>query len=438
MLNFKKSNDPNSLWNNLGKLIILTMAGSFIYTLPYFRFYYYDTFVEAFGLNNTQMGMIGTVYGFFGVLSYLVGGILANKFKVRTLLTFSFISTGLTGLILLLYPPYQVVVAIQAFWGFSTLMTFWPALVKGVNMLGNEEEKGKSFGFMEGGRGITNMIHMSLTVALFGFIAAKMGDVMGLSSVITFYSVADIVIGIAIFVSMKDEKAPSEEGDGNNKLDMAMIARVMKNKYTWMIVIMMFCSYSMNIAYTYFTPYATSQFGSTVVFGAAIAVMAQYFRPLAASGFGTVGDKISSSRMFSYGFVLLAVGLIGALLIPGGESTVPLLIGAVAACYVAMYGMQALHFTLLEEAEYPKELLGVGIGIICTFGYLPEMVMPIIAGKLLDAYPGALGYKYLFGLLLCLAAIGFITAVVWMKMTKERRAELVNINKEKKAQKQAA
>ena len=438
MLKLQKNNDPNSLWNNLGKLIILTMAGSFIYTLPYFRFYYYDTFVAAFGLDNTQMGMIGTVYGFFGVLSYLVGGILANKFKVRTLLTFSFISTGLTGLVLLLYPPYEVVIAIQAFWGFSTLMVFWPALVKGINMLGNEDEKGKSFGFMEGGRGVTNMIHMSLTVALFGFVATKMGDTMGLSSVITFYSVADLIIGVAIFISMRNEPAPAEASGEAAKLNVGMIMKVLKNKYTWMISFMMFCSYSMNIAYTYFTPYATSQFGSTVVFGAALAVMAQYFRPLAASGFGTMGDRISSSRMFSYGFILLALGLIGALLIPGGESTVPLLIGAVAACYIAMYGMQALHFTLLEEAEYPKELLGVGIGVICTLGYLPEMVMPIIAGRLLDAYPGGLGYKYLFALLLGLAAAGFITATIWMKLTATRRAELINISKSKKVDKSAA
>ncbi|MCH4887892.1 MFS transporter [Acidaminobacter sp. JC074] len=427
----KKNNDPNSLWNNLGKLLILTMAGSFIYTLPYFRFYYYDTFIEAFGLNNTQMGMIGTVYGFFGVLSYLVGGILANKFKTRTLLTFSFISTGLTGLILLTYPSYQIVVAIQAFWGFSTLMTFWPALVKAINMLGNENEKGKSFGFMEGGRGVTNMIHMSLTVALFGFIATQMGDKMGLSSVILFYSVADLLIGVGIFYALRNEASPASE-EGASKLDVTMIGRVLKNKYTWMIVTMMFCSYSMNIAYTYFTPYATSQFGSSVVFAAALAVMAQYVRPLAASGSGALGDKIGSSKTFSLGFVLLALGLVGALVIPGSASTIGFLIAAVAACYIAMYSMQALHFTLLEECEYPKELLGVGIGIICTFGYLPEMVIPMVAGKLLDTYPGAAGYRYLFMILLGLAAVGFTTGLVWMRLTKDRRAELLNKNKEKK------
>jgi len=424
----KKSSDPNSLWNNLGQLIILTMAGSFIYTLPFFRFYYYDSFIVAFGLNNTQMGMIGTVYGFFGVLSYLVGGILANKFKTRTLLTFSFLSTGLTGLLLLTYPSYYVVLAIQGFWGFTTLMTFWPALVKAINMLGNENEKGKSFGFMEGGRGVTNMVHMSITVALFGLIAKTSGDKMGLSAVITFYSVADILIGFAIFYALRKEAAPASAAEGN-KLDMNMIMRVIKNKHTWLIIIMMFCSYTMCIAYTYFTPYATSEFGSTVVFGAAIAVMAQYLRPLSASGFGAVGDRISSSKAFAFGFVLLIVGITGALFIPGGESNITLLIIAVACCYIAMYGMQALHFTLLEEAEYPKELLGVGIGIICMFGYLPEMVTPMYAGRLLDAYPGAQGFKYLFMIILGLAVVGLGTSLYWMSITKERRAELMNKHK---------
>ncbi len=44
------------LRNNMGRLIILTIAGSLIYGLPYFRSYYYDAYLEVYHLTNIQMG----------------------------------------------------------------------------------------------------------------------------------------------------------------------------------------------------------------------------------------------------------------------------------------------------------------------------------------------------------------------------------------------
>ena len=54
------------------RLIILAVAGSLIYGLPYFRTYYYDAYLQAYNLTNTQMGTLGSMFGVFGMISYLI------------------------------------------------------------------------------------------------------------------------------------------------------------------------------------------------------------------------------------------------------------------------------------------------------------------------------------------------------------------------------
>ena len=97
---------------NIVKILILAFAGSIIYGLPYFRYYYYDAYVAAYGLTNTQMGMLGSAYGVLGVFSYLIGGVLADRFSAKKLLVFSLIATGLGGVIHLMHPSFTFLVAL--------------------------------------------------------------------------------------------------------------------------------------------------------------------------------------------------------------------------------------------------------------------------------------------------------------------------------------
>ena len=127
---------PDSkLKKNLVSLIILTLSGSFIYTLPYFRSYYYDAFMQTFGMTNTQMGLCGVCFGGIGAVSYLFGGIIADTFPIKKLIPFSMILTGALGFCLLLSPPPYLIILIHGLWGLTSLMTFFPALMKGIRAM---------------------------------------------------------------------------------------------------------------------------------------------------------------------------------------------------------------------------------------------------------------------------------------------------------------
>ncbi len=90
----------------------------------------------------------------------------------------------------------------------------WPALVKAVRMLASENEQGKAFGFMESGRGITNAIHLSLVLILFGYISSKVSDKSGLTAIIVLYSAINVIVGVLVFFKLKDnEKEVSAKFD---------------------------------------------------------------------------------------------------------------------------------------------------------------------------------------------------------------------------------
>ncbi|MDO4395609.1 MAG: hypothetical protein Q4C51_02305 [Clostridia bacterium] len=88
--------------NNFLAILIVAFGGAIIYGLPYFRFDYYDVYLETYHLTNVQMGVFGSVLGVFGMISYLFGGVVADRFSTRTILTVSLVGTGLGGFVHLL------------------------------------------------------------------------------------------------------------------------------------------------------------------------------------------------------------------------------------------------------------------------------------------------------------------------------------------------
>ncbi len=90
------------LSKNFFAIIVVAFGGAIIYGLPYFRYDYYDAYLEVYNLTDSQAGVFGSILGVFGMISYLFGGIVADRFSTRTILTVSLIGTGLGGFVHLL------------------------------------------------------------------------------------------------------------------------------------------------------------------------------------------------------------------------------------------------------------------------------------------------------------------------------------------------
>ena len=187
---------------NIGTILLLSFAGSIIYGLPYFRSYYYDTYQAMYHLTNTQMGLLGSAYGVLGVFSYIIGGVLADKIKAKKLLIFSMIATGLGGLLHLFVNNFYALVVIYGLWGVTSLLTFWPALMKIVRIQATEEEQSRAYGTFEGGRGVFNAAHLAVATAIFGIFQRKAMPTLGIKGIIWFYSLAPLIVGLGALGSV--------------------------------------------------------------------------------------------------------------------------------------------------------------------------------------------------------------------------------------------
>ncbi len=405
----------SKLKNNMGRLVILTTAGSLIYGLPYFRSYYYDAYLEVYHLTNTQMGTFGSIFGVLGAISYLFGGIVADMISPRMIMSVSLILTGAAGLLHLTNPSYGILVLIYLIWGFTSLFAFWPALLKGLRGLAAENEQSKAFGFMEGGRGIINALHLAITLAVFNFFSKTAGNLAGLNGVITFYSIVVILLGILTFLLMKNDKEQTKKGE---KLSFRQVIDVLKMPAVWILSLILCCTYTMNISMFYFTPYATASFGITATAAAVVTMMAQYIRPISSIGVVILADRLGRIKMMFIGFIFM--GISTAVLVLFKNVSIPLFIGLCILIYLAMYLNYGVVFSMMEEGGVPAHVAGTAIGVVCTLGYLPEVICPVLAGHVLDTYT-ELGYKYYFMGVAVVMFIGIIALILWNRYLKASR-----------------
>lgn len=419
-------NKNSQLKKNISTLIILIISGAFIYALPYFRNYYYDTFIKSFHINNTQMGALGSVYGVTSMISFFFGGFCADRWPTKYLLSISLVSTGVLGFILLMYPPYPIVFLVHALWGITCILTFWNALIIAIRSLANSNEQGKVFGFFEGGRGIVNIVQSAFVLGLFGYVSKTSSEHNALSAVITAYSIICVLLGIIVFFNLKKINI-AKDIENKRLVDTDVLKRILKMPTTWLSSAIIFTSYAVIISYFYITPYTTSVFGVSAVIAAALGYFSQYCRPLGCFFTGIIADKIGSSKMMAIAYLILLGGWLGVIAVPGKPSMIAVLLVFIAAIYASMYGIQSLHYAILEEGDYPLEITGTATAIIMPIGYSSEVLTPITAGICLDKWPGIQGYRAFFAILTVLCIIGFLFVLAWMRVTKEKRILMKNV-----------
>lgn len=408
----------SKLKKNMLRLILISIAGTMIYGLPYFRSYYYDAYLQTYGLTNSQMGMFGSIFGIMGACSYLFGGVVADMFSARKLMTISMILTGLGGLLHLFHPSYLMLVGIYFLWGFTSLFAFWPALLKVLRSLANEDEQSKAYGFMDATRGITNAVQLAVTLAIFNALSKKASDLAGLNGVVIFYSAVCIVMGIGLYFVLDEKKLQtgSDDAEDESKFSFAIVKQVLKMPVVWLLSLVVCCSYTMPILFYYFTPYATANLGMTAAAGAMVTMLAQYVRPVACVVGGVAADKIGRANvMYGTMGIMLASTLV---LIFAKSMSNAVFIGICACIYFGMYGAYSLVFSMFDECGIPKYMSGTAIGLICTIGYMPEFFCPLLAGKVLDTYGNA-GYHILFIFLAVMMVIGLILLTFYKRLVKK-------------------
>jgi nitrate/nitrite transporter NarK len=412
------------------QFICLCAGGWSIYQVTYMRYSYYDAFIEAFSMTNEQFGILFSVYGTLTILTYFIGGVIADKISPRKLLTFSFISTGLLNLWFGTLPGYNMALVIYALLGITSTMTFWAALIKATRQVGKVIGEGKALGGLEAGRQLFNMVVGTALVFWFGRFASM---TLGLKAVINFYGIFLIAVGILTFLSFTEEKS-----DASIENPFKVAKECLKNKNIWVMSLIILGAYAVTSSVTgYISNYSTSVLGISVAAAAFIGMFQAYFSPLGALGGGVIADKIGISKMLLIGALGLVVTVLLIGYLPAGAGMVVLFLAVFAVFNIFMGVARGLYYGTMKEAGIPMRLSGTAIGVMATIGYTPDIFLSPIIGRILDNNINApdVGYKIIFTILAGFGLFCAIMLLVFRRMNRENIAKLDQERRDLKAAK---
>lgn len=409
-------------------LFIICVGGGIVYILPYIQYSFYGVLQEAFGITNVQMGNLMTVLGLVSAVAYLLGGILADKFNVKWLITISLALTGLAGIWFSTFPSYPQLMIIMLIYGFSTVFTYWPAMIKAVKLLASDGEHGKMFGFREAGFGLFAFIYSQLGTWL---IFKASPDITGVRNIIFYYSIIYFVAAILSFIFIPNSSSNDVGNKAKEKVGMAELMQgvryVCKMPAVWIIGLMVFCAYCVSgPGLGKLVPYWTSQMGVDSSTAAALSSARLYLLPfIAATIGGLLADKIGSATKFLFRtFILLSVAMIIFTLLPVGSNmaVASIVLGFVASFII--YMMRGTYFVPMTEIKIPNKYIGTAAGVISFIGFLPDAFMFTVFGNMMGENPGAVEFKSIFWVCVVLSIVGGLLTIGAQKLIRKQNALL--------------
>lgn len=375
-----------------GTLLLLATGAGIIFQLPYIRETFYVPIQKAMNLTNAQMGTLSSGYATVATFSYFVGGIIADKFSARKLLTFSFLITGVLGLWFSFFPGYQISRIIFILMGVSTIITYWSAAIKATRMLGDSSEQGRLFGWQEGLRGLTN----ALLVFLMTWVYTQFADtVLGTAWAIRTCAITVIIIGILNWFIIKDTKTESQnEPIGKNIMGLLSSLKMPR---VWILVGIVFFAYSMYGLLGYINTYAINVYGLSVAGGATLGGTRYLVQACGGIIGGIVADKIGSRlKVIIGGSALLTISWALFLILPASKSLLLAVVINFLFGLFFIYVIRSQYFAVIDDAGIPVDKTGRVSGIVSAIGYLPDVFMYTMVGGWFDTHPGKAGFDMMF------------------------------------------
>jgi len=423
-----KSANPNLGYQSGRKrfiaMIALIIAGETIFFLPFvlarvFR----PTLLVVFDLTNFELGTIFSVYGLVAMLSYFLGGPLADKLPTRKLMSVALAATALGGLIMATTPSLGNMKLLYAFWGITTIFLFWAALIRATREWGGENLQGSAFGFLEGGRGLSAALIGSVAVAIFAALlpvdvksASLTQRTEAFSYVILFVSIFTFIVSFLVYFALPSINKKQSQKSSNFSLKNTF--KILAMPVVWLQAIIIVCAYVGYKATDDFSLYAQDVLKFDEVNAAGVGTIALWMRPVVAILAGLIADRLSASKMIIFSFVFMLIGgvIIGSGILNQGIFWYFLI--TIVTISIGIYALRGLYFAIMEEGKIPLLLTGTTVGLISFIGYTPDVFMGPLMGYLLDRSPGALGHQHVFLVFAGFSFVGLIAAIWFRRITK--------------------
>ena len=404
-------------------LVLLILAGESVFILPFvLQRVFRPTVLKVFELDNVELGLCFSVYGFVALLSYLFGGPLADKFLPRKLIAVALWLTALGGLVFATFPDYLILQILYGFWGFTTIFLFWSPMIKATRVWGGEASQGKAFGFLDGGRGLVGALFGTMGVLVFSFFMTSDLDLATVQEsrfafryVIWVSSAIVALVGILVWKFMKLPNR-SEKEIIVEKITVSQIGEVLRLPSVLLLMVIILCAYVGYKITDVFSLYAQDVMLYDEVSSAQVGTFLLFVRPVVGMTIGILADRSRPSLWLLRSFVIAFIGsvLFASGLIQGVSWFLFLLSILIVA--IGVYAARALYFAVMQSGKIPLVLTGTAVGLISLVGYTPDIFAGPAMGYLLDASPGIEGHQHVFWMLALFSFFGGLAAYRYFKL----------------------
>ena len=316
------------------------------------------------------------------------------------------------------YPSYFSLQLLYAYWGFTTVFLFWAPMIKATTVIGGLKKQGKTFSFLDAGRGIVASSIGLIGVLIFSLVV--IGDisdstinekqeafryVIAASSAIVFLT--GVIVYFSLNIKVKDVANIGDFSDMKNLVKSKSVILI------GLIILTAYMGYKITDVYSL---YASEIMLFDEIEAARVGALQQYLRPLACISVAFFTDKSGNINVIIAGFVIMLIGAIlfaSGIIVAGLNSLFILSLIIVA---VGTYIIRALYFSILRDGGIPLAVSGTAIGIVSIIGYTPDIFATPLYGYLLDTYTGIKGHQLVYLTLALSSLIGIYVSLKFKKI----------------------
>ena len=403
-------------------IILFLVAGTnglFLF-VPYMRFGFYDQMLEAFRLTNTQLGDLGALMSIVAMPGYLFGGILADKFSVRNLLTASLAGMAMTTAWYATLPPYSSLVIIYVLMAIFSLTLFWCAAMKTPRFLseGDDVVAGQMYSLNEFVKGMTSMATGFIGVFI---VSRAISGSVGVQQMLIMGAIIYAIWAVLVFIFVPKEFGITNESGAvvqpTFKETSIGLLKAGKHPGVWYTTILHVCSYWLYITgATYLGTFATQVLMVDSTVSSFLSIIRSYvLMSVAALVMTVILGKIKSKIKADIVMYCITLVLFVVMIMTKNMAVFCAIIGLVIA-YVYC-SLRTLWFSPMGELKIPLRMTGAATGIISFFAYTPDVLTQLIGGRLLDNY-GSQGFDYIFYIMMGFCVLGIVVGFFALRFSK--------------------
>lgn len=196
-------------------------------------------------------------------------------------MSLSLAATAMGGLVLITIPGQFVLSVLYGFWGITTILLFWSAMMRATREWGGRLSQGKAFGLLDGGRGLVASIVASIGVFLFAAMVSKNAanilesdNLRAFQVLIGFYSLVTFCGAVMVWFVI-----PEIEMERLNENPFQGIKQVIIRPTTWLQAFIVVCAYCGYKGLDFYAQFGTDVLGMDEVEASQFVTNASYLRP---------------------------------------------------------------------------------------------------------------------------------------------------------------